>query len=72
MSTEKQVFHSNIWEEEPESNNPFEAKACYCHGYDVYNDILGNATFDVTTVDINHSNLENLGDHNEKKCCMVV
>lgn len=38
METEK--LTSYIWEEEPEESNPFVAKECYCHGYDVYGDIL--------------------------------
>ncbi|MDO8414654.1 MAG: citryl-CoA lyase [Agitococcus sp.] len=41
----KQVFHSHIWQEEAEENNPFEAKACYCHGYDVYGDLLGKVSW---------------------------
>lgn len=41
----QQVFHSHIWKEEAEENNPFEAKACYCHGFDVYGDLLGKASW---------------------------
>ncbi len=40
-----EVIHTQIWEETPESNNPFAAAACYCHGYDVYGDLLGKATW---------------------------
>jgi citrate synthase len=43
--TNKQVFHSQIWQEDAEENNPFEAKACYCHGFDVYGDLLGKASW---------------------------
>lgn len=39
------VYHSNIWLEEPEESNPFAAKACYCHGYDVYGQILPQASW---------------------------
>ncbi|MCP4213684.1 MAG: citryl-CoA lyase [bacterium] len=38
-----EAIHSRIWEEEPEADNPFAAAACYCHGYDVYGDLLGKA-----------------------------
>ncbi|MDX1755073.1 MAG: citryl-CoA lyase [Marinobacter sp.] len=38
--TSKYVYHSNFWLEEPEPDNPFAAKACYCHGYDVYGQVL--------------------------------
>ncbi len=36
-------YHSDIWQEEPEPENPFAAKACYCRGYDVYGDVIPNA-----------------------------
>lgn len=39
------VYHSNFWLEEPEENNPFVAKACYCHGYDVYGQIASEASW---------------------------
>jgi citrate synthase len=45
MSESPPVFHSNIWEEEAEPNNLFEAKSCYCNGYDVYGDLLGKASW---------------------------
>lgn len=32
-----------IWFEEPEAGNPFAANAAYCHGYDVYGEMLGRA-----------------------------
>ena len=41
MSARQEVIHSRIWEEEPEPDNPFSARACYCAGYDVYGDLLG-------------------------------
>jgi len=32
-----------IWLEEPEPDNPFAARSAWCHGYDVYGEMLGNA-----------------------------
>lgn len=34
-------FHSRIWDEEPEADDPFTAAACFAHGFDVYGDLLG-------------------------------
>lgn len=34
---------TRIWDEVPEPDNPFAAAACYCQGYDVYGEVLGNA-----------------------------
>lgn len=45
MSQSRLVYHTDIWHEEPEINNPFAARACYSHGYDVYNQIVPNATW---------------------------
>lgn len=39
----KESIHTRIWREEPEPNNPFATRAAYCHGYDVYGDMLGQA-----------------------------
>ncbi|HKP97995.1 MAG TPA: citrate/2-methylcitrate synthase [Fibrobacteria bacterium] len=36
-------MQSRIWREEPEADNPFAARAAYCHGYDIYGDMLGHA-----------------------------
>ena len=36
-------IQSRIWLEEPEPNNAFACRAAYCHGYDVYGEMLGNA-----------------------------
>jgi citrate synthase len=36
-------MESHIWLEEPEPDNPFAARAAYCHGYDVYGEMLGGA-----------------------------
>ncbi len=43
--TSKNVYHTSIWEEEAEADNPFATKAAYCHGYDVYGDLLGKASW---------------------------
>ena len=43
MTTEQEVIHSRIWEEQAEADNPFAAAACYCSGFDVYGDLLGKA-----------------------------
>ena len=45
MTDKKEVIHTKIWNEEPESDNPFAAKTCYCAGYDVYGDLLGKASW---------------------------
>ncbi len=36
---------SSFWREEPEEDNPFAAKACFCHGFDVYGDLLGKISW---------------------------
>src|SRR6187551_187717 len=36
-------IESRIWLEEPEPSNAFACRAAYCHGYDVYGEMLGNA-----------------------------
>lgn len=36
---------TRIWREEPHPDNPFQAEACYCSGYDVYGDLLGKASY---------------------------
>jgi citrate synthase len=33
---------TSIWYEKAADNNPFYAEKSYCHGYDFYNDLLGN------------------------------
>lgn len=45
MSAEsnKEYVRTRIWLEEPEPENPFVARAAYCHGYDVYGEMLGKA-----------------------------
>lgn len=36
-------IQTRIWREEAEAEDPFTAAAAYCHGYDVYGDLLGKA-----------------------------
>jgi len=36
-------LHTRIWREVPEADNPFATQAAYCHGYDVYGQMLGRA-----------------------------
>jgi citrate synthase len=36
-------MQSHIWLEEPEPNDAFACRAAYCHGYDVYGEMVGNA-----------------------------
>ena len=48
MSSEakkQEVIHTKIWREEPEPDNPFAAKKCFCAGYDVYGDLIGKASW---------------------------
>src|SRR6476659_8540911 len=40
-----QYVQSRIWLEEPEPDNPFAARAAFCHGYDVYGEMLGRANW---------------------------
>lgn len=39
----RETIRTHIWREEPEPDNPFAAAVCYCHGYDVFGDVLGKA-----------------------------
>lgn len=45
MSNNKQMeqIRTRIWLEEPEPDNPFVAKTAFCHGYDVFGGMLGQA-----------------------------
>lgn len=43
--TSDYVYHSNFWFEEPENDNPFAARASYCHGYDVYGQVVPQGTW---------------------------
>jgi len=40
-----QVVSSRIWQEEAEPGDPFAARTARCHGYDVYDDMLGRAAW---------------------------
>lgn len=41
----RETITTKIWSETPEVDNPFAAASCYCSGYDVYADLLKNASF---------------------------
>lgn len=45
MSAPPDVIHTRIWSEQPEPDNPFAAAICRCSGYDVYGDLLGQASW---------------------------
>lgn len=45
MSNEKPMLHSKIWYDEAEPDNAFASKNSYCHGYNVTQEILPNATW---------------------------
>src|SRR3569623_1653784 len=45
MSTQHETFHTLILIEEPEPDNPFAAAVCLCHGYNVYGEMLGRASW---------------------------
>lgn len=38
-------LHTRIWQEEGEADNPFATRTARCHGYDVYGDMLGRASW---------------------------
>lgn len=40
---DREVLYSHLWDETAEADDPFTAAACYCSGYDVYGELLGNA-----------------------------
>ena len=42
---DKDCIRTRIWEEEAEADNPFAARACFCHGYDVYGELLPKAAW---------------------------
>lgn len=39
------TINTAIWSEVAQIDNPFVAEKCYCHGYDVFGDILGKASY---------------------------
>jgi citrate synthase len=40
-----QYMQSRIWLEEAEPDNPFAARTAFCHGYDVYGEMIGRASW---------------------------
>jgi citrate synthase len=44
-SDRQETINTRIWYEEPEPDNPFAAAVCRCSGYDVYGDLIKNASF---------------------------
>ena len=40
-----ETIHTRIWEEEAEPDNAFAALSCHCHGYDVYGELLKQASW---------------------------
>ncbi|UVW34511.1 hypothetical protein NYF23_10890 [SAR92 clade bacterium H455] len=40
-----ETIETKIWRETPESDNQFAAASCFCGGYDVYGDLLKNASY---------------------------
>jgi citrate synthase len=45
MANLEEKFITKIWDEIPEPDNPFAAARCYCYGYDVFGDLLENASW---------------------------
>lgn len=48
MASDKEnieMLHTKIWYEQPSADNPFTAEKCFCSGYDVYTDLLPNASY---------------------------
>jgi citrate synthase len=43
METKKEQVHTRIWLEEADPQDSFATRAAYCHGYDVYGEMLGRA-----------------------------
>jgi len=39
------TLETAIWKETPSPDDPFQASHCYCHGYDVHEDLLPNASW---------------------------
>ncbi|HUW00286.1 MAG TPA: hypothetical protein VMV88_09025 [Gallionella sp.] len=40
-----ETIHTRIWQEQAEPDNPFAALSCHCHGYDVYGELLAQASW---------------------------
>ncbi|MGC2166803.1 MAG: hypothetical protein WA632_12425, partial [Gallionella sp.] len=41
----EEFIHTRIWQEEAEPDNAFAAASCHCHGYDVFGELLGKASW---------------------------
>jgi citrate synthase len=41
----EETIHTRIWQEEAEPDNAFAARSCRCHGYDVYGEMLSQASW---------------------------
>lgn len=44
QSEKKNLIYSKLWREEASPDDPFTANACYCAGYDLYQEVLTRAT----------------------------
>ena len=40
-----ETIHTRIWQEQAEPDNAFAAQSCHCHGYDVYGELLAQASW---------------------------
>ncbi len=40
-----ETIHTRIWQEQGEPDNAFAAMSCHCHGYDVYGELLTEASW---------------------------
>lgn len=45
MSGASSPLHTRIWREEAQADNPFAAHTAFCHGHDVYGQMLGRASW---------------------------
>jgi len=45
MSGASSPLHTRIWQEEAQADNPFATHTAHCHGYDVYGQMLGRASW---------------------------
>lgn len=45
MSGASSPLHTRIWREEAQADNPFATHTAHCHGYDVYGQMLGRASW---------------------------
>lgn len=45
MSNKEENIPTRIWQDNPSLENPFETESSLCHGYDVFSDLLQNASW---------------------------